>query len=65
MTDTNDLWELLGDLEDEDIPQVLTKLFTIYEGILEHTPDDIEARNFFEHLSRALDQVGDCNLNRR
>ncbi len=65
MTDTNDLWEVLGDMEEEDIPHVLTKLFTIYEGILEHSPDDIEAKKFFENLSRVLRQVADCNLNRR
>ncbi len=65
MTDTNDLWELLGDMEEEDLPHVLTKLFTIYEEILERTPDDQGAKSFFEHLSRVLSQVSDCNLNRR
>lgn len=62
---TNDLWEEMGDLEGEDVPYVLTKLFTIYEERLSRIPDDDATALFFKHFKQALDQVGDCNLNRR
>lgn len=62
---TNELWEAIGNLEEEDIPHVLTKLFTIYEERLSQKPDDEATALFFKHLRQALDQVGDCNLNRR
>lgn len=62
---TNQLWEKMGDLEAEDVPLVLTKLFTIYEERLGVMPDDEATALFFKHLGQALDQVGECNLNRR
>ncbi len=65
MTNTNDLWELLGDVEEDDVPHVLTKLFTIYEEKLGRDPHDKTAEEFFKHLSQALTQVDACNLNRR
>ncbi|MBL4902875.1 MAG: hypothetical protein JKY62_09515 [Desulfocapsa sp.] len=65
MTTTNDLWELLGDTARDDIPHVLTKLFTIYEEKLQLNPTDSTAIEFFKHLSQALSQVDECNLNRR
>ncbi len=65
MTNTNDLWEALGDVEEDDISHVLTRLFTIYEERLSRTPDDQTAQLFFQYLSQALEQVSECNLNRR
>ncbi len=65
MQSTNDLWELLGEVEEDDVPHVLTRLFTIYEEKLERHPDDKAAKEFFIHLSQALTQVDGCNLNRR
>jgi len=65
MENTNDLWEQLGDIEQDDIPHVLTKLFTIYEEKLQVTPDAPAVTAFFNHLSQALAQVNECNLNRR
>ena len=62
---TNELWEIMGDLEEDDVPHVLTKLFTIYEERLSRKVDDETAILFFKHLGQALDQVNDCNLNRR
>lgn len=62
---TNDLWEQMGDVEEDDIPHVLTKLFGFYEERLSHDPQDKSAELFFEYLSRSLKQVDDCNLNRR
>jgi hypothetical protein len=65
MRNTNDIWESLGDIEEEDVPHILTKLFTIYEEKLLQKPDDAAAIDFFKHLSQTLDQVTECNLNRR
>lgn len=65
MTNRNDLWEALGDLEEDDVPHVLTRLFTIYEERLNNKPDDEPAQLFFQHLSQTLGQVNECNLNRR
>ncbi len=65
MTNRNDLWEQLGDIETDDITHVLTTLFSIYEEKIVHNPDDTAAISFFKHLHRALSQVGKCNLNRR
>ncbi|MEA3469538.1 MAG: hypothetical protein U9R57_15120 [Thermodesulfobacteriota bacterium] len=65
MINTNDLWEAVGDIEEDDAPHVLTRLFTIYEERLERNPDDEGATDFFKHLSRALAVVNECNLNRR
>ncbi len=62
---TNDLWEIMGELEEDDVPHVLTRLFTIYEERLSQTPDDEATALFFKHLGQALDQVDSCNLNRR
>lgn len=65
MINTNDLWETLGDVGEDDIPHVLTKLFAVYEEILERNPEDASAKTFFKHLSQVLAQVDACNLNRR
>ena len=65
MINTNTIWEILGDTEEDDIPHVLTKLFTIYEEKLQRNPDNEAVIDFFRHLSQALDQVNECNLNRR
>ncbi len=65
MINTNDLWEAVGDIGEDDAPHVLTKLFAIYEERLERNPDDNEATDFFKHLSQALALVNECNLNRR
>ena len=62
---TNDLWEKVGDLEGEDVPYVLSKLFTIYEERLSRMPEDEATALFFKHLGQALEQVDGCNLNRR
>jgi len=65
MINTNDLWEALGDLEEEDVPHVLTKLFILYEERLSRNPDDTTTILFFQHLSQAVAQTSECNLNRR
>lgn len=65
MTNTNDLWEAVGDLEEDDVPHVLNRLFTVYEERLQHNPADEAAALFFQHLSQAVSQTNECNLNRR
>jgi len=65
MINSNELWEAIGDLEEEDIPHVLTKLFLIYEDRKRLNPDDEAAALFFKHLSQAVSQTSECNLNRR
>ncbi|MCF8055332.1 MAG: hypothetical protein K9K37_01675 [Desulfocapsa sp.] len=65
MMPTNDLWEALGEVEEDDVPHVLTKLFIIYEEQLSRKPDDEATQLFFKRLRQALEQVNGCNLNRR
>lgn len=65
MRSSNELWEDLGDLVEDDIPHVLTRLFTLYEKRLQLTPNDEAAQAFFRHLSQVLEQVSECNLRRR
>jgi len=60
-----DLWEALGDIEIEETGHVLSRLFMIYEQLLQKNPQDIEALNFFRHLDNALNRTIECNLNRR
>ena len=59
------LWEAIGELEEHEVIQVLTRLFTTYEQKLEQNPDDKEAQRFMINLKAALSQVSECNLNRR
>ena len=60
-----DLWERLGSLEDDQALQVLTQLFTRFEGRRNNDPADPAAIIFFEHLATVIDQVQSCNINRR
>jgi len=62
---SNDLWEALGSLEDEQAMQVLTQLFARYEQRREHSPDDPAVAAFFQNLAVIMAQVQSCNVNRR
>lgn len=62
---SNDAWEALGDLAEEDALHVLTRLFTMYEEQQQHSPDDKAAALFFRNLTTAVSQACECNLNRR
>ncbi len=59
------MWERLGDLKDGESSQVVTRLFSTYERILEKDPDNTEALRFFKNLENAVDFCQQCNLNRR
>ncbi len=65
MKDTNELWEALGDIEEDDVSHVLTKLFITYEERQQLNPADEAAALFFQHLAQAISQTNECNLNRR
>lgn len=61
----NDLWEILGDLEQDEYEQVLVQLFMKYEELRKADPKDNEAKHFFNYLSATINQVQSCNVNRR
>lgn len=65
MRSPNDLWEALGNVEIEEVQNVLTKLFVIYEEILQLDPESEPAKLFFRNLDLALTLTDECNLNRR
>ena len=65
MKSPNDIWENLGELPDEEVILIMTKLFTIYEDTLKNQPEDKEALNFFKNLENSINQTSQCNLNRR
>ncbi len=57
-----DPWELLGELNEDEPMQVLTRLYAFYD----QDPAGDEARQrFFDRLRLVLEQVRECNLNRR
>lgn len=61
----NDLWEILGDLEQEEFEQILIQLFMKYEALRKADPADNEAKQFFSYLSAIVNHVQSCNVNRR
>ena len=65
MVDTNDLWEKIGALQDDEISHVLSRLFSVYEELLNSEFESCEARNFFQRLETVVNFCGACNLNRR
>lgn len=65
MRSSNDLWEAVGSLAEDETTHVLTKLFTMYEELLAKNPDDEQALLFFRNLDTAISQSTLCNLNRR
>jgi len=65
MRNSNDLWEALGGVPDEELSHVLTRLFTAYEQLLAVDPANREAQLFFRNLDNALEATEQCNLNRR
>jgi hypothetical protein len=60
-----DLWEKIGALDEMDLTSVIAKIFVIYEEKLLKNPNDRDALQFFRALQQVVDQVGECNLNRR
>lgn len=60
-----DLWEKIGALDEMDLASVLAKIFITYEEKLQKNPEDRDALQFFRALQQVVDQVSECNLNRR
>ena len=65
MKSPNDIWADLGELPEEEVILIMTKLFAIYEDTLKNQPADQEALNFFKNLENSINQTSQCNLNRR
>lgn len=65
MRTPGELWEALGDVEELELRQVLTRLFVSYEDLLKRDPDSPLASQFFKKLDLALAETDGCNLNRR
>lgn len=60
-----DLWEKIGALDEMDLANVIAKIFATYEEKLLINQDDRDALQFFRTLQQVVDQVDECNLNRR
>ncbi|MFT5727556.1 MAG: hypothetical protein ACI8PB_001692 [Desulforhopalus sp.] len=65
MKSPNDIWEALGDIEDEEAQHVLARIFTMYEEMVTRNGETEETNRFFQNLSNAIDVTQECNLNRR
>lgn len=65
MRSPNELWEALGEIDDEEAQHVLTKLFTMYEQMLSQDGATEETNRFFQNLHNAIELTQECNLNRR
>ena len=65
MKNPADLWDDIGTLTEDEMPHVITKLYTTYEERLKRNPKDEEALNFFRNLYNAIHESTICNLNRR
>jgi hypothetical protein len=61
----DELWTDIGSLSGDETLHVLTRLFALYEKRLQQEPGDPVALEFFRHLDLAVDQVSQCNSNRR
>lgn len=65
MRSTIDLWDNIGELAEDEILQVITRLFTVYEAELQREPDNATALQFFRNLDNVITQTCECNSNRR
>ncbi len=65
MKNTGELWEAIGEIDEEEVGHVLVRLFTTYEALLTRDKNNREALTFFRNLETALSVTQECNLNRR
>lgn len=65
MRSPNDLWEAIGAIDEEESLHLLSRLFDMYEQLLQKDPESKEALLFFRNLDTALSITTECNLNRR
>ncbi|MBU0481782.1 MAG: hypothetical protein KKG47_11855 [Proteobacteria bacterium] len=62
---TNDIWDKLGDLSENELVHVITKLFAVYEKRLELNDKDLISLDFFNNLTNVVNETCQCNSNRR
>jgi hypothetical protein len=65
MRTQNEIWEALGQIDDEEALHVLTKLFAMYEHLATQEGETKEISRFFLQLDKAIELTRECNLNRR
>lgn len=65
MRNSNELWEAIGSLAEDETTHVITTLFSMYENRLTKEPGDENGLLFFRNLDMAIRQSTICNLNRR
>jgi len=65
MRSPNEIWEALGDIDDEEAQHVLARLFTMYEELVTRDGETKESNRFFQNLDNAIELTQECNLNRR
>jgi hypothetical protein len=65
MRSPNEIWEALGDIDDEEAQHVLARLFTMYEELVTRDGETKETSRFFQNLDNAIELTQECNLNRR
>ena len=65
MKTPDELWNDLGEVAEEEIIHVVTKLFMTYEDQIKKDPHNLEAIHFFKNLANSIEQTTQCNLNRR
>lgn len=65
MRSPNEIWEALGDIDDEEAQHVLARLFAMYEEMVTRGGETEETSRFFQNLNNAIELTQECNLNRR
>lgn len=65
MRSPNEIWEALGDIDDEEAQHVLARLFAMYEDQVTRDGETKETSRFFQNLDNAIELTQECNLNRR
>lgn len=65
MRSPNEIWEALGDIDDEEGQHVLARLFAMYEDQVTRDGETKETSRFFQNLDNAIELTQECNLNRR
>ncbi|MBM9536510.1 hypothetical protein [Desulfobulbus alkaliphilus] len=61
----NDLWDVLGSLDNDEAHLILAELFAHYEQRRERDPKDPGAASFFQALESIINRIQSCNVNRR
>ena len=65
MKSPGEIWESLGEIDDEEDQHVLARLFVMYEDLVTQNGETEETKRFFQNLGNAIELTQECNLNRR